>query len=224
MTKDVIAVRPDTAFKTCVSKLESYGVSALPVVDAERRVIGIVSEADLLAKERRRGRQNPPLGIDLEESGWQAKGRTAGDVMTAPAICIAPDASIPQAARLMHREAVKRLPVIDSRGALLGIVSRSDLLKTFTRSDETIRHDIVDSVITKALILDPDTVDVKVEKGVVSLSGELESRSLCRVLVEMVERVEGTVGVDSNLTWRLDDSKLRVEGPPGALHLAASER
>lgn len=220
MTRKVVVVRADTDFKTCVRQLRAHDVSALPVVDSERKLIGIVSEADLLAKERRRGEKRTRLAVPEP----QAAGRTAGEVMTSPAVCISPDASIPEAARLMHREAVKRLPVVDAHGGVVGIVSRSDLLKTFVRSDEEIRRDVVADVITRALFLDASSVDVEVDGGVVKLSGEVETRSLGRLLVEMAQRVEGTVAVESKVGWRLDDSRLRVEKPPRSLQLAADER
>jgi CBS domain-containing protein len=223
MTKGVVVVAPETDFKTCVRQMQEHHVSALPVVDSARKLVGIVSEADLLAKERRRGEKEPFLGIRWESDG-QAAGRAAGQIMTAPAICISPDASIPQAARVMYWEAVKRLPVVDAKGRVVGIVSRADLLKTFTRSDESIRQELVDDVIARALFLDPKAVKVEVSNGLVKLTGELESRSLARLLVDMSERVEGVVGVDGNLTWRLDDAKLRVEKPPRALQLSADER
>ena len=200
-----------------------HEVSALPVVDRNRKLIGIVSEADLLAKERERGAKPPLLGIRWgEDSG--AAGRTASDVMTSPAICIVPTASIPEAARLMYREAVKRLPVVDAAGTVIGIVSRADLLKTFTRSDESIRWDIAEDVLKKALVIDPKTVKVEVTNGLVRLRGELESKSLCNLLIQMVGRVEGTVGVDSKLTYRLDDRHLRMGPPPRSLQLSAQER
>src|SRR5579872_3379378 len=223
MTRGVVAVGPDTDFKTCVRQMQEHQVSALPVVDSDRRLVGIVSEADLLAKERRRGERRPLLGIRWEDDG-AAAGRTAGEVMTSPAICISPEASIPEAARLMYREAVKRLPVVDGKGVVVGIVSRADLLKTFTRSDEAIRHDVVSDVITRALFLDLKSLQVEVVSGIVKLSGELETRSLCNLLVEIVGRIEGTVAVESKLTWRLDDSRLRVDKPPRSLQLSAGER
>ena len=223
MTRNVLVVEPDTDFKTCVRRMQEHHVSALPVVGDDRKLVGIVSEADLLAKERRRGERRPLLGVRPEADG-QAAGRTAGHVMTSPAICISPDASIPQAARLMYREAVKRLPVVDANGVVVGIVSRADLLKTFVRADADIKRDIVADVITRALFLDPRSVEVDVDNGVVRLSGELETRSLSRLLIEMAQGIEGTVAVESKLTWRLDDSRLRVEKPPRSLQLSADER
>lgn len=223
MTRDVVAVGPDEDFKTVAKLMHLHDVSALPVVDHDGKLVGIVSESDLLAKERERGANRPLLGLRWSDDNLGA-ARTAGDVMTSPAICIAPDASIPEAARLMYSEAVKRLPVIDQKGDLLGIVSRADLLKTFTRSDESIRRDIIEDVFKKSLFIDPRTVHVEVSKGLVRLTGELESNSLAKLLVQMVGRVEGTVAVDSKLTSRLDDSKVHVDQPPRALQLSADER
>jgi CBS-domain-containing membrane protein len=223
MTKDVVSVGPEEDFKSVAKLMHLHEVSALPVVDQEGKLVGIVSESDLLAKERERGANRPLLGLRWNEDSL-ADARTAGDVMTSPAICIAPGASIPEAARLMYREAVKRLPVIGQKGDLLGIVSRADLLKTFTRSDESIRRDIIEDVLKKALFIDPRTVHVEVVNGLVRLSGELESKSLAGLLVKMIERVEGTVAVDSKLTGRLDDGKIHVDQPPRALQLSADER
>jgi len=223
MTRDVVAVGPDEDFKTVARLMHLHEVSALPVVDPEGKLVGIISESDLLAKERERGTNRPVLGLRMGEDNL-ATARTAGDVMTSPAICISPEASIPEAARLMYREAVKRLPVIDHNGDLQGIVSRADLLKTFTRSDESIRRDIIEEVLKKSLSIEPRTVRVDVLNGLVRLSGEVETRSLARLITRMVERIEGTVAVDSQLTGRLDDSKVHVDPPQRALQLSADER
>ena len=223
MTKDVVVVGPDEDFKSCAKLLRVHDISALPVVDGAGKLIGIVSESDLLAKERDRGAKRPALGIRWS-SGQVTSASTAADVMTSPVTAIAASATIPEAARLMYREAVKRLPVIDADGILIGIVSRADLLKTFTRSDESIHRDISDNIVKKALFLDPRSVQVVVTNGHVRLIGKLESRSLCRVLEQMVQQVEGTVGLTSELTYTLDDAHLKVEAPAGSLHLSADER
>lgn len=225
MTRQVVTVGPEADFKTCARRMQERHISALPVVDLNRKLVGIISEADLLAKERGRGEKRPRLGIRWEDGVTAGgAGLTAADLMTSPAICIAPDASIPQAARLMYSEAVKRLPVVDAKGVVVGIVSRADLLKTFTRSDEEIKREIVSDVITRALFIDPKSVNVDVTNGLVQLTGELETRSLTNLLVEMAGRVEGTVAVESALKWRLDDSRIRVEKNPRALQLSADER
>jgi CBS-domain-containing membrane protein len=223
MTRDVVVVAPDDDFKSCVKLLQVHDISALPVVDGQGKLLGIVSESDLLAKERARDARPPALGIRWT-GDLAAAGRTAGEVMTSPAISITASASLPEAARLMYREAVKRLPVTDAEGVLIGIVSRADLLKAFTRSDESIHRDITENIIKKALFIDPRAVHVIVTNGFVRLIGELETKSLCRLLEKMVQRVEGTVGMNSELTYRLDDTHLGVEAPPRSLQLAADER
>ena len=223
MTEDVVVVEPDDDFKTCVRLLRLHRISALPVVDPQtRRLIGVVSESDLLAKERERNLKPTLTGRWMAEHVIAA--RNARDVMTSPAIAISPAASLPDAARLMHRKGVKRLPVVDESGGVVGIVSRADLLKTFMRTDEAIRRDIVDDLLMKSLSIDPAGVDVKVDRGVVQIRGELESKSLAELVVRMIGRLEGIVGVESGLTYRFDDSRLRVEVPAGAFQLSAQER
>jgi CBS-domain-containing membrane protein len=222
MTKDVVAVGPGAGFKECVRLLRVHRISALPVISKDCKLLGIVSEADLLAKEEQRGSE--PGGFNLGGNGRRASAWTAEDLMTSPAIAVGPAASVPEAARLMHRRRIKRLPVIDAEGRLVGIVSRSDLLKTFMRSDESIRREVADQLLRKTLFIDPNEISVEVNDGLVRLSGELETKSLADLVVRLVERAEGTVGVDSNLTYRFDDSSLHVGLPSNALQLSAQER
>lgn len=219
MTKAVITVRPEADFKTCVDLLRGHRISAMPVVDGDF-VLGIVSEFDLLLKQEGR---DPFTHLKRRQSA-QAKARTAGDVMTHPALCIGPGASITDAARLMHKRAVKRLPVVDAQGRLVGIVSRHDLLRSFLRSDESIRREVAEDLLAKALWIDLRAVAVDVQDGVVSLTGELETKSLADLVTRLVGSVDGVVGVDSRLAFRLDDTHLKEELPPSALQLAASER
>jgi CBS domain-containing protein len=219
MTKEVVTVGSKTDFKTCVGLLRVHRISAMPVVDGDF-VLGIVSEFDLLLKEERR---DASTHLKRRQSN-QAKARTAGDVMTHPALCIALGASITDAARLMHKRAVKRLPVVDAQGRLVGVVSRHDLLKSFLRSDESIRWEVAEDLLAKALWIDRQAVAVHVQDGVVALTGELETKSLADLVTRLVGSVDGVVGVDSRLTFRLDDSHAKPELPPNALQLSASER
>jgi CBS domain-containing protein len=219
MTNEVVTVATDTDFKTCVDLLRVHRISAMPVVDGDF-VLGIVSEFDLLLKEEgrdtfahlKRGQSN------------QANGRTAGDVMTHPALCVGSGASITDAARLMHKRAVKRLPVVDAHGRLVGIVSRHDLLKTFLRSDESIRREIAEDLLAKALWIDRRTVDVEVRDGVVALTGELETKSLADLVTRLTAAVEGVVGVDARLGFRFDDTHIKSEMPPMTLQRSAGKR
>lgn len=219
MTKDVVTVGPDTDFKTCVDLLRVKGVSALPVVDGDF-VLGIVSEHDLLLKEENRDSE---VHLRRREVN-QARGRTARDVMTSPALCVGLEASLAGTARLMHKRAVKRLPVLDATGRLVGIVSRHDLLKAFLRSDESIQHEVRTALLEKELWIDNRAVDVNVRDGVVTLTGELETKSLADLLTRLVGEVEGVVGVDSRLGFRLDDSHIKSPLPAMALRLSADER
>jgi CBS domain-containing protein len=219
MTKDVVTVGPDTDFKACVDLLRVKGVSALPVVDGDY-VLGIVSEHDLLLKEENR---DPEVHLRRREVN-QAKGRTAGVVMRSPALCVGLGESLARTARLMHKRAVKRMPVLDETGRLVGIVSRHDLLKAFLRSDESIRHEVCKDLLEKELWIDSRAVDVDVRDGVVALTGELETRSLADLLARLVGAVEGVVGVDSRLAFRLDDTHVKSPLPPMALQLSAQER
>lgn len=216
MTKEVVTVGPDAGFKACVDLLRIHGISALPVIDGEEQLLGIVSEFDLLEKEEKQASGG--------HKSRKAKARTAAEVMTSPAWSIGPDASLAQAARLLHSKKVKRLPVVESGGRLVGIVSRADLLKPYLRSDESIRREIAEQLIEKTLFIDSRTFEVDVREGVVRLSGELETKSLGGLVVKLAEGVEGVVAVDSRLTYRLDDTHLSVELPALALRLSAQER
>ena len=142
MTTDVVTIAPGSVYKEVVERLRERRVSAAPVVDAERHVIGVVSEADLLLKEERP--DGAPGGPLLHPHGDAAKAeaRNAAALMTAPAVTVTPQTTLTEAARLMHRRHVKRLPVVDDEGRLVGIVSRADLLHLFLRSDESIAREV----------------------------------------------------------------------------------
>jgi CBS domain-containing protein len=219
MTKEVVTVGVETDFKACVDLLRAHGISAIPVVDGDF-VLGIISEFDLLLKEESR-EPDAHLGRRQER---QATGRTAGDVMSSPALCVGMSASLAGAARLMHKRSVKRLPVVDTQGRLVGIVSRHDLLKAFLRSDESIRREVAEDVLGGALWIDPRSFDVKVQDGVVTVTGEVESKSLAQLLTRLVAAVAGVVDVESMLTFRLDDTHLKPEPAQLAQRLSADER
>jgi CBS-domain-containing membrane protein len=137
----------------------------------------------------------------------KAAGRIASELMTAPAITIGPAATLGEAARLMHRRAVKRLPVVDpDDGTILGIVSRTDLLKVFLRDDAEIACEVREDVIRRTLWIDPDTIRIVVRDGVVTMDGQVEHRSLRSVLERLVLSCEGVVGVDNRLTYLPDDT------------------
>lgn len=224
MTTCVVSVTPDTTYKEIVERLREHRVSAVPVIEMDGRVVGIVSEADLLLKEER------PLpgiaGSPLQPHGDAARaaGRNAAALMTAEVVTVGPDGTLTEAARRMHRHGVKRLPVVDSAGRLVGIVSRGDLLQPFLRSDESIAREVREDVLRGTLSIDPESLTVAVDAGVVRLEGELENRSLCRIVERLVAAVEGVVGVDARLAWRLDDRWLPGDRQPSVLRHNGDER
>lgn len=215
MTREVVVAGPKTPFKELVRRMHEARVSALPVLDEDGRLVGIVSEADLILKE------DP----ELDEAGrmfesrhrrtdrQKAAGLFAAELMTSPVVTIGPDASLGQAARLMHRKQVKRLPVVDEAGRLVGILARSDLLTVFLREDADIEREVREDVVRRTLWIDPGTVTVSVREGVVRLGGQLERRSLIPVLERLVASVDGVVGVEHTLTYEVDDTVSAPEIP-----------
>jgi len=210
MTAEVVAVRRDATFKELAAVLRRYRVSALPVVDDAGRVIGVVSEADLLAKE---ALADPGVMAEVlhRRDVRKAEGLTAGDLMTSPPVTAAPEDPIGQAARMMHFMRVKRLPVVNSGGQLVGIVSRSDVLAVFDRPDEDIRTEIVDSMLLHEFLIDPRLFKVTVESGVVTMEGTPETAALGHALVRKARHVPGVVAVRDRLTY--PDTYPVVAGP-----------
>lgn len=209
MTTDVVTVGADAGFKEIVTVMSTHGVSAVPVIDGAGHVAGMVTETDLLRKieytemgdfaplfERRASRA----------ARYKAAAVTADQLMTAPAVTISPDAHLLTAARSMSRHGLRRLPVTDASGALVGIVSRADLVSVYTRPDTEIADEIRAEVLRATMMVDPDTMGVEVHDGVVAISGRLERRSLAPMLVELVRAVDGVVDVEARLTWRTDDT------------------
>ena len=210
MTTTVVAVKRDATFKEMAATLRRYRVSALPVVDDAGHVIGVVSAGDLLAKE---ALADPGVAAELlrHQDVRKAQGLTAGDLMTRPPVTASPGDPVEQAARMMHFMRVKRLPVIDSGGQLVGIVSRSDVLAVFDRPDEDIRRDIVDTMLLHEFLIDPRQFSVTVESGVVTMEGCPETAALGHALVRKARHVPGVVAVRDRLTY--PDNYSIVSGP-----------
>jgi CBS-domain-containing membrane protein len=224
MTTDVVTVGPGTVYKEVVERLRDHRVSAVPVVDAERRVIGVVSEADLLLKEERPDRPRGGPLVHPHGDAARAEARNAAALMTSPAVTVGPEATLTEAARLMHRRHVKRLPVVDAEGRLVGIVSRADLIQVFLRSDDSIATEVREDVLRHALAVDPETVTIGVEDGVVRLHGQVETKSLTSMAARLVRAVEGVVAVENRLSWKLDDTAFEVPLHPLAPRYSANER
>jgi CBS domain-containing protein len=200
MTTEVVAVRREVTFKEIAATLRRYRVSALPVVDDTGKVLGVVSEADLLAKE---ALADPGVvaGVLHRKDVRKAEGLTAGDLMTGEVVTVSPQDPVEQATRLMHFLKVKRLPVVNSGGELVGIVSRSDLLAVFDRPDEDIRKDIADAIVPHEFLIDPRQFTVTVQDGVVTLQGYPETAALGRALVRKARHVRGVIAVRDRLSY-----------------------
>lgn len=209
MTTDVVSVHEDAGFKEIADILITRGVSAVPVVNDLNYVVGVVSEADLLHKvefsgesvagrlfERRRQRA----------ARSKAGGDDAAGIMTAPAVTTLADKKVVDAARVMEARQVKRLPVVDDEGRLVGIVSRRDLLKGFQQPDAAIRDEVVEQVLRRVLWVEPTQVHVQVHDGVVTLGGELDRKSTIDVAIALTRSVDGVVDVVDELTYHYDDT------------------
>jgi CBS domain-containing protein len=201
MTTRVVWVRRDALFKEMAAALREDRVSAFPVLDDEDKVIGVVSEADLLTKEALNGEPGVLDSILHHRDQQKARGTTAGDLMTHPAVTIAPDDTIAHAAQLMYSRKVKRLPVTDVEGHLVGIVSRADVLAVFDRSDEEIRQEIAGDLILDQFLVDPEKFMVAVKDGVVTLEGVPETGELGREIVYQIRHIPGVVAVRDRLTY-----------------------
>ncbi|WP_030329960.1 MULTISPECIES: CBS domain-containing protein [unclassified Streptomyces] len=200
MTRKVIAVARTASFKDIVTAMSRWSVSALPVVEGEGHVVGVVSEADLLPKEEFHER-SPGLLEQMHRLDATAKAGslTAEDLMTRPALTIGPDAALPQAARLMATRGVKRLPVVEA-DVLKGIVSRSDLLKVFLRPDEELARDVREQVVARLFPVSRKEVSVRADAGVVTMSGAVREAGLVPVAARLARAVEGVVDVRCELT------------------------
>ena len=195
MSDAVVRVQAGTPFKEIAHLLQEYDITAVPVVDDQNRPLGVVSEADLLQKmwgELQDGEEEP----DASAGPDKARAIDAAGLMTSPALCAREDWSVVDAARMMARHRVKRLLVVDADGRLIGVVSRSDLLRVYLRTDQAIRREIVEEVLVKALGESPAEVQVDVTHGHVVLSGHLSSRTAVPVLKDMCRAVDGVVAVE----------------------------
>jgi CBS domain-containing protein len=214
MTCQVIAAREEADFKEIVAVMRHGRVSALPVLDSENRVIGVVSEADLLAKEAVAGGQHAVLYRPHRAEQRKASAAVARDLMTRPAVTIGPDATVVEAARTMRTRHVKRLVVTDETDHLLGIVSRIDVLSVYGRDDDDIRDEIVNDIIIGDCALDPDAFEVTVRCGIVTITGQAESKTVALQLVEAIRHVEAIVDVRDRLSYPPED-------PAGKVKIAA---
>jgi CBS-domain-containing membrane protein len=195
MTARVIWVSKDATFREMAVALREHRVSAFPVVDDDHKVIGVVSEADMLAKEALGDEPGVLAGILHRRDQAKARGVTAGDLMTTAVVAVRPEDTVEHAAKLMYDRRVKRLPVTDAGGHLVGIISRADVLAVFDRTDHAIHQEITDEVILGEFMADPSAIQVSVKDGIVTLAGRPETSETGHDIVRLVRHVECMVAV-----------------------------
>jgi CBS domain-containing protein len=204
MQRDVVTAAPELPLKQLAALLVEHRISGVPVVSTDGSVCGVVSEADVLRKvDPCELRVKGILGRLLDDAYGDEErydARTVGDAMSAPALTVAPQQDVTEAARLMVQKRVNRLPVVDG-GKLVGIVTRADLVRAFQRSDEAIATEIADEVLFRTLWIEPGSVDVTVREGMVTLGGRVDSKEIAHVVATYVRRVPGVVAVESHLEW-----------------------
>ena len=207
MTVGAVSVQEDTPFKEIVDLLEAHEINAVPVIDGFDRVVGVVSSADLVPKIEFAG-EDDHLRVFENKHTRRARGKAhataAGELMSAPAVTVMGTTSVVAAARVMESGELKRLPVVDDLGRVIGMVTRRDLLKVFLRPDAEIRREIVAEAL--------DGLRVEVDDGVVTLLGEVERSSLVPPLVRQIERIDGVVDVVSHLSYDTDDTADPAKG------------
>ncbi|MGW2641812.1 CBS domain-containing protein [Streptomyces sp. NPDC001348] len=229
MTTDVVRASYGTPFKEVARLLAHHRISGLPVVDEDEKVIGVISETDLLARQAETPDPYEPkhrfrasaLTRRGRRRAAKAAARTAGRLMTEPPVTVSAEDTITSAARTMAQRRVERLPVVDGEDRLVGIVTRRDVLQVFLRPDTEIRDEVVEEVLVRSLWLPARSVDVSVAEGVVTLAGQVERRSETEIAVSMTKQIDGVVAVVDNLTYRLDDSHVQPAEP--ALHGVADD-
>jgi CBS domain-containing protein len=208
MTHEVVRTGRGTSFKQVARLLSEHRISGLPVVDDEQKVLGVISETDLLQHQTPRaeghGRGHvhlPRLTHAARTAARKARAGTAEHLMTRPAVTVTPEQYVTEAARAMREHKVERLPVVDDKDRLVGIVTRGDLLRVFLRTDEETRRDVIEQV-TRGVGLPRHEVDVTVDAGVVTLRGHLEGRGDVELAAQIAAHVDGVVAVADRLTHR----------------------
>jgi CBS-domain-containing membrane protein len=209
MTTDVAKVGAGTPYREIIDVVTGRHVNAVPVVDDFGRVLGVVSEADLLHKVELIGEPHERRvfeGRRRKAARVKADAVSAQDLMTSPAITTYAETSVVAAAKTMDRERVKTLPVVNDLGRLVGVVTRGDLLRVHLRPDAEIRRDIVEEVFRRILAIQDGIATVEVHDGVVTLTGRLGLRSSVEIAARFVANVSGVVALVNKLTFERDDS------------------
>ena len=214
MQTEVVTTAPDESLRDAARRLVQHGISGMPVCDEEWRVLGMLSEGDILYKERDRstdrgGSLGRLVGRTSDAALRKAQARTVGEAMTTPPVTIEPSSQAAAAARLMLEKRVNRLPVVLHDGQLVGIVTRTDLVRAFVRPDDEIGAEIRDEVLKRILWVEPGVIGVTVRDGDVQLAGELETQAEVEILEKFVQLIPGVVSVQSTVTSRAEDTERR---------------
>jgi CBS domain-containing protein len=212
MTRTVITAAPDTPIKAIAQLMIQHRVSGIPIVDPGGRVVGMVTEADLLlGKEAASNPRLESVLAPLRERREQAKARaeTAAQAMSSPAVTTTADRPLGAAAREMRKHGVKRLPVVDDAQHVIGILSRHDILSALARPDPEIEREVRDLVLRRWLGVAPSGLEVEVDDGIVSLRGVVERRSEAEMVAYLVLGLDGVVAVRSGLSFRWDDADVK---------------
>jgi CBS domain-containing protein len=215
MTHGAVSATADTPYRDLVDMLEMRSVNAVPIVDSFERVIGLVSASDLLHKIEFAGGVDPPRifeGRQHRRDRRKAAGSVAEELMSSPAVTVSKRTSVAEAARVMEEAGVRRLPVVDDLGRLIGMVTNRDLLKVFLRPDDHIKRQIVVDILSDVDGGAASVVSVESHEGAVLLTGELERRTTVEALTSRVESVDGVVSVDNQIEWRVDDDQPAITG------------
>jgi CBS domain-containing protein len=215
MTRDVLTIGREAEVREVARIFVEHGISGLPVCGARREVLGVVSEGDILFKEQGPAERERHLWSRLHGKSVKKTKKALAikvlDAMTSPAITVSPYCSVAEAARLMSEHGVNRLPVIKGDD-LVGIVTRTDLVRAFTRSDEEIRAEIKEDLLRRTFWLEvPEVVVVEVTRGAVRLTGNVETRSEAELLERLSARVPGVISVEADLTWAMDDTTWKAK-------------
>jgi CBS domain-containing protein len=209
MTTHVHVASPQAPFKVLVRLIEENKVSAIPIVDPQGVPIGIVSEADLLFKERRQELESSEDFLHPRKRHYErakAEGTVASQLMTTPAITVPADTPLSKAAQMMQKKNIRRLVVVDPRGRIAGIVSRSNLLHVFLRTDEDLRDEIIDTLLSTLVPSSAEGVMVSVRSNIVTLSGEMDRKSDVEILTRLTSELDGVVDVVNRLQYAWDDT------------------
>jgi CBS domain-containing protein len=213
MTRDVIVVAPGAAIEAAAKLMVDHGISGLPVVDDEGRLVGILSEGDLILRQRPRTDFHWwevffTIAERLAREYQKTVGTTVGEVMTRRLVTVRPDAPLEAAAALLHEHGIRRLPVV-LNGAMVGIVSRADLIKALAGHEEgvTARPDVhlvqeMHQRMAAEAWVSSRNILVEATGSVLSLWGMVESETEKSALETMARAIPGCKGVESHLVVR----------------------